>query len=78
MSFIFAVVFGWIKNRIYTTDVANGIARPTTLDELWDRVVQVWWDIPQNTLVKIRTNYNDHRIQKLINASGLRFENEAF
>ena len=49
----FSAIFGIIKNNIYKDDPANGITRPQTLDQLWARVVQVWNDIPQATLLKI-------------------------
>ena len=65
-----------MKNRIYNTDVANGIARPTNVDELWARVVQVWNQIPAATIQRIRTSYNVNRIQKVIDVNGQRFENE--
>ena len=69
-------IFGYIKNQIYIEDPTNGITRPTTLDGLWARILQVWWSIPPATLLRIRASYRQNRIDKLVRLNGARFENE--
>ena len=67
-----------MKNKIFQEDAIQGIRRPRNIDDLWDRIVTVWNQVPANMLIKIRANYRAHRIDKLIAAGGHRFENEHY
>ena len=61
-----------MKKRIW--EEGPGRVRPKNVDELWDRIVEVWNAIPPQTLINIRQSYRTSRIDKLIAAQGNRFE----
>ena len=61
-----------MKKRIW--EEGPGMVRPKNVDELWDRIVEVWNAIPPQMLINIRQSYRTSRIDKLIAAQGNRFE----
>ena len=64
-----------MKRRIPLEDV--NVARPTDMHELWNRVVQVWYDLPADQLIKAgRDHYRARRIDRMLAKNGERFENE--
>ena len=61
-----------MKKRIW--EEGPGRVRPRNVDELWDRIVEVWNSVPPQMLINVRHSYRTSRIDKLIAARGKRFE----
>ena len=61
-----------MKKRIW--EEGPGMVRPKNVDELWDRIQEVWNAFPPQILRNIRQSYRASRIDKLIAARGKRFE----